>query len=416
MRPTFFSCLGVMLGAAACLLAATDARAERRVALVIGNGAYQNAPRLPNPPNDAQDVAVALKRTGFDTIVAIDAGKAAMDDAEIRFARAAREADVAVFYYSGHAMQMNGINYLMPIDAKLTDEADLRRMERVDDIVADLQQAKNLSILVLDSCRDNPLAEELKRSIGRTRGVSIQRGLAKIDNPQGMIVAYSTQANQTAEDGSGRNSPYTSAFLKYIETPDEITTVFKHIAADVYRSTGQRQRPELSLSAIGDFYLKGRPASGSLPAPPPPPPPSDPCGAAEAHWRSTESINTQAAYEDHLARFANCAFAGLARAKLAALQRPPAPAPVAPPAPAATGFLFPDSDRRYLTRAELARLTTEQLRIARNEIYARKGRFFRDQQLAAYFGRMPWYKPTAWDVPLSAVEQANVTLIQSMER
>jgi hypothetical protein len=404
---------------AAASLCAPDARAERRVALVVGNGAYRNAPKLPNPPNDAQDVAAALKRTGFEVVLAVDADKAGMDDAEIRFSRAARQADVAVFYYSGHAMQMNGINYLMPVDAKLSDEADLRRMERVDDIVADLQQAKNLSILVLDSCRDNPLAEDLKRSIGRTRGVSITRGLAKIDNPQGMIVAYSTQANQVAEDGTGRNSPYTAAFLKYIETPDEITTVFKHIAAEVYQNTGQRQRPELSLSAIGDFYLRGRSSGG--PSPVPGPPPANPCGAAEAHWRSTESIGTPAAYQDHLDRFPTCAFAGLARAKLAALQRSPTPPP-APPAPppsppvAATGFLFPDSDRRYLTRAELSRLSSEQLRIARNEIYARKGRYFRDHQLAAYFGRMPWYKPYSWDVPLSAVEQANVTLIQSMER
>jgi hypothetical protein len=414
-------CLALSIATAA--LWAPAAHADRRVALVIGNGAYRNAPKLPNPPNDAQDVAAALKRTGFDVVLAVDADKAGMDDAEIRFARAAREADVAIFYYSGHAMQMNGVNYLMPVDAKLSDEADLRRMERVDDIVNDLQQAKNLSILVLDSCRDNPLAEDLKRSIGRTRGVSITRGLAKIDNPQGMIVSYSTQANQTAEDGTGRNSPYTAAFLKFIETPDEITTVFKHVASDVYQSTGQRQRPELSLSAIGDFYLKGRSAAGGPTSVPGPPPPSNPCGPAEAHWRSTESIGTLAAYQDHLDRFPTCAFAGLARAKLAALQRPPTPPPappVPPPMPpsppvAATGYLFPDSDRRYLTRAELSRLPTDQLRIARNEIYARKGRYFKDQQLAAYFGRMPWYKPYSWNVALSAVEQANVTLIQSLE-
>ncbi len=413
---------GLALAVATLALWAQDARADRRVALVIGNGAYRNAPKLPNPPNDAQDVAAALKRTGFDVVLAIDADKAAMDDAEIRFARAAREADVAIFYYSGHAMQMNGVNYLMPVDAKLADEADLRRMERVDDIVADLQQAKNLSILVLDSCRDNPLAEDLKRSIGRTRGVAITRGLAKIDNPQGMIVAYSTQANQVAADGTGRNSPYTSAFLRYIETPDEITTVFKHVAADVYQNTGQRQRPELSLSAIGDFYLNGRSAAGGQ-TPVPGPPPSNPCAVADAHWRSTESIGTQAAYQDHLDRFPTCPFAGLARAKIAALQRPPTPPPPAPPPPvppsppvAATGFLFPDSDRRNLTRAELSKLSSEQLRIARNEIYARKGRYFKDQQLAAYFARMPWYKPYAWDVSLSAVEQANVTLIQSLER
>src|SRR3984893_1137720 len=117
---------------------------ETRVALVIGNGAYQHAPRLPNPLNDATDVAAALKRAGFDTILATDLNKDGMDEATIKFARAARSADVAMFYYSGHAMQFGGVNYLAPVDANLHDEADLRRMMRVDDVVADLSPGKNL--------------------------------------------------------------------------------------------------------------------------------------------------------------------------------------------------------------------------------------------------------------------------------
>jgi hypothetical protein len=134
-------------------------------------------------------------------------------------------------------------------------------MSRVDDVVADLQQAKNLRILVLDACRDNPFAEALKRSIGQTRGAGLGRGLAKIDSPQGMIVAYATQAGRTAEDGTGRNSPYTSAFLKNIEAPEEIGMVFRRISADVYDTTRRTQLPELSLSLIGEFYLKGRASS-----------------------------------------------------------------------------------------------------------------------------------------------------------
>jgi hypothetical protein len=240
-----------------------SAVAEKRVALVIGNGGYQNATPLPNPPNDARDVGAALTRTGFETIVGVDLDRAGMDRAAVSFTRAARDADVAVFYYSGHALQFAGVNYLMPVDAKLTDEADLRLMSRVDDVVADLQQARNLRILVLDACRDNPFAEALKRSIGRTRGASLGRGLAKIDSPQGMIVAYATQAGRTAEDGSGRNSPYTSAFLKHIETPEEIGTVFRRVSADVYDATRRTQLPELSLSLIGEFYLRGRPSAGS---------------------------------------------------------------------------------------------------------------------------------------------------------
>lgn len=240
------------------LFSAVPAAAEKRVALVVGNGAYAHAPRLPNPKNDAEDVTAALKRVGFDVIAGLDLDKSAMDNAAIRFARAARDADVAIFYYSGHAMQYAGVNYLMPVDAKLADEADLRLMIRTDSIVADLQQAKNLRILVLDSCRDNPIAEELKRSIGRTRASGITRGLAKIDTPEGMIVAYATQAGRTAEDGRGRNSPYTTAFLKHIEQQDEIGTVFRRISADVFETTKRTQLPELSLSLIGEYYLKGR--------------------------------------------------------------------------------------------------------------------------------------------------------------
>ena len=160
---------GFLTTLAVFCLAHQPALADRRVALVIGNGAYAHAPHLPNPPHDAEDVAAALKRTGFETILGLDLDKARMEDAAINFAKAARSADVAVFYYSGHAMQYAGVNYLIPVDAQLADEADLRRATRVDDVLDDLKQARNLRILVLDSCRDNPLAEELKRSIGRTR-------------------------------------------------------------------------------------------------------------------------------------------------------------------------------------------------------------------------------------------------------
>jgi len=307
-------------------LIVAPAFADRRVALVIGNGAYAHAPHLPNPPHDAEDVAAALKRTGFDTILGIDLDQAGMKDAAIRFARAARAADVALFYYSGHAMQYAGVNYLVPIDAELHDEADLRRMARADETLADLQQAKNLRIFVLDSCRDNPLADELKRSIGLTRSASIGRGLAKMESPDGTIVSYSTQSGRTAVDGTGRNSPYTSAFLRHIEDKDDISTVFHHIGANVYEATRGAQVPELSLSFFGEFYLNG-PVQINVTTPAP----ADPCAAAGDHWRSAESIATVAAFEDHLARFPNCAFAGLAKARIASLKSKVAV--VAPPVP-----------------------------------------------------------------------------------
>ncbi len=246
----------------------SEALADVRIALVIGNGAYLNAPKLPNPPNDAEDVAVALQRDGFQTTVLTDLDKNKMEDATIAFAKAAREADVALFYYSGHALQFSGVNYLAPIDINLSDEADLRRMVRVDEIISDLQQAKSLRILVLDACRDNPLADQLKRSIGSTRALSLQNGLAKID-ARGIILSYATQAGQTADDGDGRNSPYTRAFLRHIEEQEEVGTIFRRISNDVYESTAQKQLPELSLSITGEFYLRGRVqiVPGQTPAP-----------------------------------------------------------------------------------------------------------------------------------------------------
>ena len=130
--------------------------ADNRVALVIGNGAYVRAPHLQNPVHDAEDVAAALKRSGFEIIVATDLDKAGMDEAMIKFARAARTSDVAMFYYTGHALQFGGINYLVPVDAQLSDEADLRRMVRVDDVIADMQPARNLRILVLEFLPGQP--------------------------------------------------------------------------------------------------------------------------------------------------------------------------------------------------------------------------------------------------------------------
>jgi uncharacterized caspase-like protein len=311
----------------------TPALADKRVALVIGNGAYAHAQQLPNPPHDAEDVAAALARSNFDVIFAADAGQTDMQEATIRFARSAANADVALFYYSGHAMQYNGVNYLMPVDAKLDDEADLKRFARVDDILNDLQQAKNLRILVLDSCRDNPLAENLKQLIGVTRGASIHRGLVKMEAPLGTIISFSTQAGQTADDGQGRNSPITAAFLKHIEDHQEIGDIFREVSTDVYEASGRAQLPELSLSIVGKFYLNGpvpvtiTPAASSAPA--------DPCAAAESHWNAANSIGTVAAYEDHLSRFPNCAFSSLAKAKVdESKQRLALAAPAAAPASA----------------------------------------------------------------------------------
>jgi hypothetical protein len=335
MRVLAVFALAVLLVSVASL----PSHAEKRVALVIGNAAYRSAPALANPKNDANDVAGTLKRNGFEVIVGLDLDQLGMQDTVIRFARAVRDADVAMFYYSGHALQFGGVNYLLPIDAKLTDDSDLRRLTRVDEIAADLQNARSVRILVLDSCRDNPLAEDLKRSIGASRGASLERGLARIDAPQGMIVAYATQAGRTAADGTDRNSPYTAAFLKYIDAPDEVGTVFRRISAEVYETSKHAQLPELSVSLIGEFYFRGT-AQIIVPGAAPPATPPGP-SEAERAWvmvQNTTSINV---LEEFVRRFGDDFYAVLARERLDELKkklaavspvRPAAPPPPAQPA------------------------------------------------------------------------------------
>jgi formylglycine-generating enzyme required for sulfatase activity len=245
--------LVLILLVSACL--SNPAAADKRVALVIGNSKYKNTQVIPNPENDAADVDAALKRLGFETKFGMNLDKTAMEDLSIEFSREVKTADVAIVYYAGHGIQFGGVNYLVPVDAKLDDEADLRRLIRVDDMMSDLGFAKTLRILILDACRDNPLADNLRRKLASSKASFVQNGLAKIDSPAGTIVAYATQSGRTAADGSGRNSPFTRALTSRIGDPTEIGATFRRIASDVYEQSAKQQLPELSMSLVGDYYL-----------------------------------------------------------------------------------------------------------------------------------------------------------------
>ena len=260
-------------------LAMTPVMAERRVALVIGNSDYLDVPALENPRNDAEDVAAALTRLGFETTVSLDADRAAMQAAIDEFSAKVEGADVALFYYAGHAMQHQGVNYLMPVDANLSNAAGLRRMTRLSDIVADVKRAKALRIMVLDACRDNPLTEKLDGPQVAAAGATRSAGLAKISrtmaktapasaeplNRGGDIIVYAAEAGRTAADGVGRNSPFSAAFVKYVETEgQEVVSLMRRITTSVQDETKGEQRPELSLAVPFEFYFK--------PGPPQPPP------------------------------------------------------------------------------------------------------------------------------------------------
>src|ERR1700730_1683850 len=172
-----FACAAILI-----CLGVAPGQADKRVALVVGNSAYQNTPVLPNPKNDASDMAAALRALGFEAFLATDLDKRGMDDAFRRFARLSRDSDAALFFYAGHGMQFAGTNYLMPVDAKLQDEADLPyEMAKVDDVIADLARAKNIRIVILDACRDNPMAERLRMSLPASRSSAVSRGLARIE-------------------------------------------------------------------------------------------------------------------------------------------------------------------------------------------------------------------------------------------
>jgi hypothetical protein len=246
-----------LLGLAAQLLIApASAAEERRVALVIGNSAYRNAPALPNTVNDAKDMAASLRKVGFEVVDGVDLDKRGMDEALTRFARLARDADAVMFYYAGHGLQFNGENYLVPVEARVDDEVSVQyETTRLNDVVTALGFAKGVKIMVLDACRNNPFVGQLAKKQA-TRGFAVGNGLAPISRAQGMVTAYATQANDVAADGAGRNSPFTAALVQEIQQPGlEIATMFRRVQKIVYDATGGRQTPELSLSLLGDFYI-----------------------------------------------------------------------------------------------------------------------------------------------------------------
>ncbi|WP_445491708.1 caspase family protein [Rhodopseudomonas sp. RCAM05734] len=212
----------ILLGFALLTCSVVSASAERRVALVVGNAHYNNPSLvLTNPKNDAEDVGAALIAIGFEVIQAIDTNRRDLDLNMAKFARLATDADAALFFYAGHALQYQGRNYLMPIDAEVEDEVSLRyQMMLIDDVRAALDRASGVKIMILDACRNNPVVDSLRRKTsGESRAIGATRGLARTDKTQGMVVAYSTASDQVAADGKGRNSPFTDAFLKRLKEP-----------------------------------------------------------------------------------------------------------------------------------------------------------------------------------------------------
>jgi hypothetical protein len=256
---------GLTAAAAFAGVTPTAAAAEgRRVALVIGNGAYGNVPALLNPPNDASDIAAALKRLGFTVSLATNANFDEMRRGLIALGRDAAGADMAAVYFAGHGMEINGDNWLIPIDAALKRDTDAANEAiSLQSVMLQVSNTTSLGLVILDACRDNPFAVRMNRSLA-TRAATMG-GLGRIEPTGNVLVAYAARDGTTALDGDARNSPFAAALLRNIEAPGvEVTFMFRNVRDDVMEATRNQQQPfvygSLSRKAI---YLAGPPPAGA---------------------------------------------------------------------------------------------------------------------------------------------------------
>lgn len=231
----------------------SSAHAEKRVALVMGNSAYKNVARLANSANDAALVGGMFRKAGFDTVdIKLDLSVAEMRKALRDFGGKAREADVAVVYYAGHGIELDGTNYLIPTDATLETDSDvLDETLSLDRALFAVEPAKQLRLVILDACRDNPFAKTMKRTIAAR---AIGRGLAKVEptSPNTMI-AFAAKAGSTASDGDAKNSPFAAALVERLPMPGlDLRKAFGFVRDDVLKTTGYKQEPYVYGSLGGD--------------------------------------------------------------------------------------------------------------------------------------------------------------------
>jgi uncharacterized caspase-like protein len=251
--------------------------AATKTALVIGNGAYSYMPALRNPANDANLIAGKLAALGFEVVRVIDGSRQDFREGLIRFGRQSQGADVALVFYAGHGVQVNGQNWLLPVDAEIEASTDLPAQALKANDLLEIMEASGarLKLVFFDACRNNPLPRSL------SRGAS--NGLARLEaNAAGMMIAFATSPGDVALDGSGDNSPFTDALARHIDTPDlEVRHLMGKVRESVYVSTGERQLPWLNEALIGEFYFGGR--TGAPPEGPRPQASVQPQGASSGN-------------------------------------------------------------------------------------------------------------------------------------
>ncbi|NPV19789.1 caspase family protein [Bradyrhizobium aeschynomenes] len=304
----------------------TAAHAEKRLALIIGNSAYKSVARLSNPANDAKLVGDMLRNAGFERVdVKLDLGVQEMRRALREFGARAREAEVALIYYAGHGIELDGVNYLIPTDAALEADSDvLDEAIALDRVLFAIEPAKQLRLVVLDACRDNPFAKTMKRSVASR---NIGRGLAKVEPPSpNTMIAFSAKAGSTAADGDASNSPFAAALVAHLPKPGlDLRRAFGFVRDDVLKATGYRQEPYVygSLGGNDIALVPAAPAAAAA---------TDPDAAMRRDYELAERIGSQAAFDAFLEKYPTGFYAALAKAQRAKLSTPVTAAPAARPA------------------------------------------------------------------------------------
>jgi Caspase domain len=307
---------------AALLTLLSPAWAQKKVALVIGNGAYLNATELPNPPNDARDMEGVLTVMGFEVVSVFNATKQDMDSKIREFAEKADSADVALFFYAGHGMQVNGANYLIPIDAKLETSTALD-FETVnsESVIRYMSSDTRIGLVFLDACRDNPLSRRFQK---KSRSAAVGSGLAtRTGSDPNLMITFATSPGEVALDGNGRNSPFTAALIKYLPQPKkELKSVMTDVKADVQNSTGKEQIPWSHDNLVTNLFLMSPPDDTAQPVllvtppklddTPPPPPASD---EARDAWETVKDLTSPAAFDAVAKRYPGTLYAELATAR-----------------------------------------------------------------------------------------------------
>jgi uncharacterized caspase-like protein len=310
------------------LVSADAAQAERRVAFVVGNGTYKNATPLPNPPIDARSMAGLLRGAGFDVVEGINLTRDEMSERLREFGRKTQGADVAVFFYAGHGIAVDGVNYLLPVDAAIKSEMDVRpgNAINVDLTLAQTMNAARVRLVFLDACRDNPFAAKLGARAS-TRRVGAQAGLAEMTSGEGSLIAFATGPGQTALDGQvGTDSPFTRALVANITQPGlEIQQAMTQVRAQVHEETNKAQLPWANTNLTAPVYLNpvAAPAATVAAANTPP---STASAASEVElefWRSVKDSNRAAELNAYLTSYPTGQFKSIALARLAALENGP---------------------------------------------------------------------------------------------